>query len=363
MAKRDKNLTIRNKRIRELSIEIKVLLPSVLKLTGYISEHSLNAKYGGKYAEYIDIKNEVINSPEQFRTSYFSGFLEKLENLGYFAKRGNHYFDAYTNYRDNKKVQLWLHFFLERTYLRNYEALSKVRPKLDESFMWIGQENASYGIFITPEFRVGKWINDESEIRHFKPLYWTIGHILETGLVIPTIDEKMEFNDLDDYLIFFKNVLVRNSGSIHERNIADRYCEYVKKSPDANDIPLLIPEFRYGGLEKKHKYRLDFTIINPYNMTKVGFELSPWSTHGELKGTKNKKQYEINAEARENFEKEMKKQKSFFRKYKIPYIVFTDSNLKNYDSIFETMTKYLNIDKPPKQLELQIMKDFLSFKA
>ena len=31
--------------------------------------------------------------------------------------------------------------FLERTYLRNYEALSKVRPSIEEAEIWIGQEN------------------------------------------------------------------------------------------------------------------------------------------------------------------------------------------------------------------------------
>lgn len=85
------------------------------------------------------------------------------------------------------------------------------------------------------------------------------------------------------------------------------------------DIPLLIPELRYGGLAAKHEYRLDFTIVNPHTLSKVGFELSPWSTHGELTGTKAKSQKEINAEARANFEKEMRKLKAYFRKLGIPY--------------------------------------------
>lgn len=62
---------------------------------------------------------------------------------------------------------------------------------------------------------------------------------------------------------------------------------------DPNEVPLLIPELRYGGINKKHEYRLDFTVINPFNMGKVSFELSPWCTHGELKGTKGKTQKKI----------------------------------------------------------------------
>ena len=95
--------------------------------------------------------------------------------------------------------------------------------------MWIGQENASYGLLVTPRFKNGQWENDKSEIRHFKPNYWTIGHILETGFVVPHEEETINFNDINQYLTFFKNTLVRNSGSSHEMEIAKRYCDYVKK--------------------------------------------------------------------------------------------------------------------------------------
>ena len=277
------------------------------------------------------------------------------------ARAGNPYFDAFANYRDNEIVREWLNLFLERTFLRNYEALTKVRPTIEESVMWIGQENASYGILVTPRFKNGQWENDKSEIRHFKPKYWSIGHILETGLVVPGEDEKIEFKDVEQYLSFFKNTLVRNSGSVHEKEIAKRYCDFVRDSESQNNVPLLIPELRYGGLEKKHEYRLDFTIINPCNMAKVGFELSPWSTHGLLTGTKDKKQKDINAEALANFEKEMKKLKSYFRRFGITVLVYTDTDLKNHDAIFDTITDYLNVTNSPRQLEFQSIEDFLAF--
>ena len=74
--------------------------------------------------------------------------------------------------------------------------------------------------------------------------------------------------------------------------IAKKYCELVLSSKQPYEIPLLIPELRYGGLQTQHRYRLDFTIINPYTLQKQGFEFSPWSTHGYLSRTKEKNQKE-----------------------------------------------------------------------
>jgi hypothetical protein len=361
MAKRDPAKTRRNQKIAELSEKINELKTDVLRLTGFENELSLNATYGGKFAEYIDIKNEVIDTPEQFIALYFQGFLRTLEGLGIFARAGNRYYDAYSHIKKHQKVQEWLRLFLTRTYLRNYEALSKARPSVEEAEVWIGQKNASYGILVTPRFKNGKWENDKSEIRHFKPKYWTIGHIMETGFVIPDEDDRIKFSKVEDYLSFFRNTLVRNSGSVHERRIARRYCQFVCDNDKPLDVPLLIPELRYGGMVAKHEYRLDFTIVNPHTLSKVGFELSPWSSHGELTGTKSKTQRKINAEARANFEREMKKLKAYFRRFGIPILVYTDEDLQDMDEIFSEISNYLSPAKVPKQLEFQAMKDFLSF--
>jgi hypothetical protein len=191
MAKRDPEKTRRNKEIETLTAEIEELKPQVLKLTGYKNEHSLNGTYGSKYADYIDIKNEVIDAPEQFIALYFQGFLRTLEGLGIYARPGNPFYDAFRYFKKHEVVRDWLRRFLKRTYLRNYEALSKPRPTVDEAEIWIGQENASYGILVTPRFRRGKWENDKSEIRHFKPKYWTIGHVIGTGLVVPDEEETI----------------------------------------------------------------------------------------------------------------------------------------------------------------------------
>lgn len=88
------------------------------------------------------------------------------------------------------------------------------------------------------------------------------------------------------------------------------YCDFVRNAKKPEDVPLLIPEFRYGGQAAKHEYRLDFCVIDADSMDKIGFELSPWSTHGELTGIAGKTQKAVNAEALANFEREMKKHKT-----------------------------------------------------
>lgn len=50
---------------------------------------------------------------------------------------------------------------------------------------------------------MGEWENDVSEIRHFKPNYWTIGHVLETGLVVPHSPQRIEFFTIEQYLGIF----------------------------------------------------------------------------------------------------------------------------------------------------------------
>lgn len=354
MAKRDPEKTARNKIAAEIKKELRLMLPEVLDKTKFSSIHSLHGKIGGKFAEYIDIKNAVINSSDHFISLWLQGYKQKLEE-GY--GEGVIY-ETYELLTKHQIFKDYLFLFLKSVYIKNYEALSKKKPKLEESEIWIGQQNAEYGILITPRFVNGKWENDKSEIRHFKPKYWSIGHILETGLLIPDREEKQEFRDLEHYLFFFRNILVRNSGSPHERTIADLYSEFVLKSENPMDIPLLIPELRYEGIAKKHKYRLDFTIIESENLNKIGFELSPWSSHGYLSKTKKMTQKAINEVAKDNFEREMKKHRDYFKKHGIFLLIYTDENLINIDTVFEDMEKYLLPKKIGTQLKFQIFEDF-----
>jgi hypothetical protein len=357
MAKRDPEKTARNKIIDELTSKLKLLETEVLKKTGIDSVHSLHGKIGGKYADYIDIKNEVITSADHFISSWLQGYKQRIIDLGGFAENSNEG-DTFKLLQKHKVFKDYLLLFLERTYLRNYDALSKLRPNIEDSEIWIGQENAAYGLLITPRYRNDAWENDKSEIRHFEPKYWTIGHVLKTGLVIPDDFDLMTFASVEEYLKFFKNVIVRNSGSKYERAIAQHYVEYVNGHDDPESVPLLIPEFRYDGLLKKHKYRLDFTIIQSDTLNKVGFELSPWSSHGHLAKTASLTNKEINEMAKDNFEKEMRKHRDFFKKHGVFVMIYTDTELTDTEAIFEDMKKYLEPKTAGKQLKFHIMEDF-----
>ncbi|MFK5878495.1 MAG: hypothetical protein QM478_03250 [Flavobacteriaceae bacterium] len=357
MAKRDPELTIRNKLINELSTEIKTLLPGVLKKTKFDSVQSLNGKIGGKFAQFIDIKNAVINSPDHFISLWLQGYKEDLQKRGSYAENSNLY-ETYKLLQKYSVFKDYLFLFLKRVYLRNYEALTKKRPKDEDAEIYIGQNNANYGVLITPRFIDNYWENDKSEIRHFKKQYWSIGHILETGFVIPGKDDKMTFKDIPEYLNFFVNVIVRNSGSKYEMEIAEFYREYVLNHKRPENIPLLIPEYRYEGIDVIHKYRLDFTIIEPNDLNKIGFELSPWSTHGLLKGTKKLTQKVINEKASNNFGNEMKKHKSYFKKHGIFTLIYTDEDLKETKEIFNDMKKYLEPKTSSHQLKMHIFEDF-----
>lgn len=363
MAKRDPNKTARNKLDKEITDRLKELWPKVAKDTGVQNLHAFNALIGGKAATFIDLKNQVISSHEEYLSHYLKGFARAIAENGWTA--GGASFSSET-LKHNKKLLLisaatkeYFTLFLKRSYLRHYEELVRNRPAVQDAEVWIGQNNSDYGLLITPRYKNGTWENDKSEIRHFGHLYWTIGHILETGLVVDGDPDPMSFANVDEYLNFFQKVLVRPSGSVYERQIAKLYAEYVKAHDKPEEVSLLIPELRYYGKDKKHKYRLDFCIINPITLNKVGIELSPWSTHGKLAGTKGKTQQQINDEAQANFEKEAEKHRSYFQKHSISTLIYTDKPLADIPTLFGEIEKYLKLRPETRQLEFQLMAEFM----
>lgn len=333
----DNLVSARRKYDQQLTERLQELLPEVLRVTGYPSIHSLHGKVGGKNASFMNIANQVVLSPDHFRALWFTGFEEYLPRCTPLSG----YTELFDQMKRHKELRDYVVLFLERTYIRNYEALSKNRPTAEEAEIWIGQQNATYGLLVTPVIRDGAWTNDKSEIRHFKPIYWTIGHVLETGLVVPGSTDVMPFKTVEDYLKFFVNVLVRNSGSQHEKALAERFREYVRNSPTPEEVHLLIPEYRYGGLNRKHEYRLDFCILDQVSQRRIGIELSPWSTHGYLSKLKGLSQSEINKMAMDNFAKEMKKHRAYFEKFGITTLIYTDDELADMDAIFENMEPFL----------------------
>jgi len=363
MAKRDPNKTARNKRDAEITKKLETLWPTVSADTGITNQQSFNALIGGKAATFIDLKNAVIKSSDEYISLYLAGFKKAREIDGWTA--GGTSFSAETLDKNfvtltrSKAVKEYFLLFLQRSFLRHYDELIRERPLASDAEIWIGQNNSDYGILITPRYRNGEWENDQSEIRHFPNLYWTIGHVLSSGLVVQGDAKPLNFKTVEDYLDFFMKVLVRPSGSKYEREIAQRYCDYVGAQAKPEDVPLLIPELRYNGKDKKHKYRLDFCIIDPVTLKKVGIELSPWSTHGLLKGTAGKTQKQINEEALANFEKEASKMREYFQKHRITTLIYTDTQLSDIDSVFDQISVHLQGNNKISQLEFDLIQEFL----
>lgn len=352
MAKRDPRKTARNKMILAMKADLRAILPKVLAETGFDDESSLNATIGHKTNFVIDLKNEVINSPEHYVTLWTEGFKRILDE-----GTDPSFNWLFQQVKKSPALKKYLDTFLRRSYLKHYDELYKMRPHVEEAEVWIGENNADYGLLVSPRFVKGQWENDKSEIRHFPHRYFSIGHAMTTGLLIPGKKATIPFVDVNAYLAFFEHVLVRKTVSMHQKAVAALYCEFVRESDDPESIPLLIPELRYEGREAKHKYRLDFCIIDADTMDKVGFELSPWSTHGKLTTT-GKTQKQINEEAKANFEKEMAKHKSFFKKYGIFALIYTDQDLEHPQSIFADMRTYLQPRAPAKQLSFHLVEEF-----
>lgn len=147
-------------------------------------------------------------------------------------------------------------------------------------------------------------------------------------------------------------MLVRKAGSVHQSRLAERYSAFVRTSDNPLKVPLLIPELRYLGREKIHKHRLDYCVFDPYSLRKIGFELSPWSSHGQLVGTDKKLVKEVNAEAKANYEYDVKKCEAYFNEYGIHVTVFTDADLADPDAVFKRVNRYLKPEKRAEQLLL-----------
>jgi hypothetical protein len=356
MAPRDPIKTARNKMIVQMTTDLRAMLPKVLVETQIPKESSINAMIGGKAAEFIDLHHAVILSPDQYATLYMKGFKDAMSPSGAMYKNAHR--RNFETFQQSKAAQEYFMLFLKRSYLKHFEELSRVRPHLSRSEIWIGQNKADYGLLITPRFVNGVWENDRSEIRRFPRLYWTIGHVLESGLVVQGDPDKIEFQTVEAYLSFFKNTLVRASGSPYEKAIAKSYVQFVRASNNPENVPLLVPEYRYEGAAAKHRYRLDFCIIDPFTMQKVGYELSPWSTHGYLSKLKGLTQAQINDMAKDNFEKEMSKHRSFFKKHGIFALIYTDKLLADMDSIFNDMKQYLVPVDKVVQLDFHLLDKF-----
>lgn len=306
------------------------------------SIHGLHAIMGSKNNIFVDSVRMQFSDPNDFIARWLNGLIEQSGHKTRTNKYGRTHKYILIELLQNDLFRQYTFRFLERNFYRNLKERTRYKPNEILWRFWFGDNKLPWGLVIAPAFRNNEWTNDVSEIRRVDYKYWTIGHVLNTGFIDPDSDDLYSFRDLDELFNFYRSILKRVSNSIYEKEIYDRYINYLKKSQNVLEEPFLIPELRYAGLNKQHKYRLDFTILNSHTQDFVGYELSPHSTHMEISGIRTKTQKQLNQELSVKWKKEMNKRNKYFSNYGISTITFTDDELKDIDKCFLEIEKYLS---------------------
>lgn len=332
---------------KELTSQLKCLLPSVLERTATIlsepieSQQSLHGKIGGKNDLYADVADSHFHDYRSFQTQWAKGMQDAYEKSTHECAVWN----IVRLYRDDL-CRKYILLFQERNFYRHYNERIRQKPAEQLWEIWFGNQ-LSLGLLIAPErLADGRWRIDHSEIRRAPYNYWTLQHIFHVGgFINHENNEILPVTDLDSLDSFYTHIISCLSSSCHEKNICSRYIDYLRKSENPELEPFLIPEFHYEGPEKKCKYRLDFTILNPYTFKFTGFELSPSSTHMHVEKIKGKTQKQVNNEMTDQWEKECHKRNDYYNRYGISCVTFTDNDLKDPDGCFDIISRYLS-DRP-----------------
>jgi hypothetical protein len=313
-----------------------------------LNVHSFHGIIGSQYRSYADVVHAEFSDPQDFVARWLEGLRraaeeERREELATYGR-------VYGNRRANRLVELlrddtiweYTRNFHERNFFRYLHERIRAKPQESLWSVWFGNNQMTWGVLIAPSLRGGEWKNDVSEIRRSKYMYWTVGHVLAEGFVNPDENTPHSFVDTAAVVQFYRNILKRISVSQYERAVVDHYCAYLESSSDPESEPLLIPEMRYAGLERKHEYRLDFAVLNSHVMGFTGFELSPHSTHLAVTGIAKRTQIDVNNEIRENWEREIAKRQNYFDTFGIRVETFTDAHLVDMANCFQRIKLYLS---------------------
>ena len=342
----------------DVSEEMGKRLASVLhdysQIKGYpASFQSLHGTIALNKAENLDMVHGKWATPEDYIVDWLSG-LKDLIALGKPSMMQKIF--------DVKSIREYILLFLERDFYRHYKVRTMDKPQENLWSIWFGSEVLFWGLLIAPRLIEDTWQNKPARVRRVDYSYWTVGHVLQTGLVDPENNTIYNFRDLNEFLIFYESILKRISNSIYEKKIFDFYSAYIRKSKHPFLEPMLIPEFRYDGLKQKHKYRLDFTILNCYTGERIGFELSPQSTHMAVTGIRTKTQAEMNKDLSVKWSREMQKRNEYFQQFGITTITFTDEELVDMENCFKVMEYYLQKRNPERKSIDELITEIISFK-
>lgn len=342
LEKQEQQLT---ERIRNLQSDA---LDRFEDITGNRSIHSFHAMLGSNNNEYVDSVRTSFFDPKDFIAQWLQGLTERVQSQAALGRlKPNQYRRVGREYflmcaLEDDLLTEYLFLFLTRNFYRNFKERVRQKPEENLWSIWFGSGNLIWGLLISPEMRSDEWVNDKSEMRRVGFNYWTVRHVMKTGLIDPESDEPVTFDSPKQFSQFYRSILKRVSNSRYEKGIADRYIQYLRKSPTPYEEPFLIPELRFAGKETKHKYRLDYTVLNPYTMNRTGFELSPASTHMKVDRTRGVTKTEMNQSLGEDWGKEMQKRNEYFARFGITTVTFADQDLADLDACFSVIEQYLS---------------------
>jgi hypothetical protein len=340
-------------REQQLTAHLEKIRSEVLKRASFIAGVELNTqkfhgRIGNRNTTFVDSVRLQFSDPYDFLSQWLNGLITKVESVEEEQKRkynGHVYQNSSAHellrYVQDPIVRDYIFNFLVRNFYREFIPRTRAKPNEILWRLWFGDNKLIWGLIIAPAYRDNGWTNDKSEIRRADYSYWTVGHVLKTGLIDPTSSKTITWSNVGQFIDFYRSVLKRLSNPTYEQGIAERYIRYLQKSSSIYDEPFLIPELRYAGLEKEHKYRLDFAVLNSHVMKSTGFELSPASTHQSVSGIRNKNQQEINQDLAKQWKKEMDKRNDYFDSFGISIVTFTGDDLQDLDSCFLRIEHYL----------------------
>lgn len=245
----------------------------------------------------IDLQNRTFSSFDEGKDS-FKNCVNQIKNKD----------DKAALFFNAGALEKYLWNFLCRNFYWQYRA--RVMPKMNIGEVHMGQNGSKFNaenvksLYISPRLRAEvlgqeeKWGNYEALNRRvsFKP--FSIGHLLETGFVIHNTslepsERLVHIEKVEEFYSYFQKELTTS-----EKIFVQQYLDYVnaqkEKCSEYEELPLLLPQYRYGGLEIKHQYRADFLIIDAYSSIKSAFI--------EIDDPGHKDMYDMDTEKRNELE-------------------------------------------------------------
>jgi len=179
-----------------------------------ISIQRFHGIIGGKN-NFADCKNGQFLNFTDFWDAWLGGLYNYFKEISYRNK------PIILKIIEDDYLRDYVKIFLERNYYKNYKARIRNKPLNELTEIWFGKNGSNlFGLWMAPERYGDKWINKERTIRMANFEYWTIGHILATGLITENPqDGKIIIKDLDSFIQFYRLNFLRNTNSQYEQAI------------------------------------------------------------------------------------------------------------------------------------------------